>query len=295
MIIFLYGPDNYRSREKLKEIIESYEKVHKSGLNLKVYQKENLDFQDFKNQFQQSSMFQEKKLLVLEGALSDQKFREEFLKNKNIFLKTEEVVVFLEERKISSQNKLLKFLKKEAKCQEFKLLKGRDLRNWIEKKGINIGSRALTKLIEAVGGDLWRMENELTKLVNYKKGRIEESDVDLLVRSNSEGEIFQTIDAIAQRNKKLALSLLEGHLQKGDSPFYLLTMIDYQFRNLILAKLDSLIGFHPFVARKSRQLSRNFNLEELKKIHRSIFQTDLNIKIGRIKPEEGLKILIAGL
>jgi len=295
MIIFLYGLDNYRSREKLREIIESYKKIHRSGLNLRVYQKENLDFQDFKNQFQQSSMFQEKKLLVLEDILSDQKFREEFLKNKDIFLKTKEVIVFLEERKISSQNKLLKFLKKEAKCQEFKLLKDQDLRNWIEKKGINIGSRALTKLTEAVGSDLWRMKNELTKLVNYKKGRIEEDDIDLLVRSNSEGEIFQTIDAIAQRNKKLALSLLEGHLQKGDSPFYLLTMINYQFRNLILAKLNSLTGFHPFVARKSRQLSRNFSLKELKKIHRSIFQTDLNIKTGRVKPEEGLKILIAGL
>ena len=46
MIIFLYGPDSFRSKEKLNEIVLGYKKVHKSGLNF-VYFIGNTDCTNF--------------------------------------------------------------------------------------------------------------------------------------------------------------------------------------------------------------------------------------------------------
>ena len=68
MIFFLYGQDVYRSRAKLREIIEHYKKARKSGLNLKVFDFKKADFQDFKDVIRSVSMFNEKKLIILKNA-----------------------------------------------------------------------------------------------------------------------------------------------------------------------------------------------------------------------------------
>ena len=81
MLIFLYGPDSYRINRKLNEIIEQYQKIHKSGLNLRYFDLSDKDmvFQDFSDEFQQKSMFKEKKLIVLKNAFSHPGFQDEFL------------------------------------------------------------------------------------------------------------------------------------------------------------------------------------------------------------------------
>lgn len=312
MLIFLYGQDTYRSRQKLKEIISHHQKIHQSGLNLEIYNAQDLNFQTFRDEFQQISMFKEKKLVVLENVFSNQRFKEEFLKNKEIFLISKEIIVIFEEGKVLEGDKLTKFLKKNGKFQKFELLEKQRLKNWVkkefEKEKVEIEIRALEKLIDFVGNNLWQMTNEIKKLINYKKGNsIKEKDVELLVKAKPEAEIFETITAIAQKNKKKALKLIEKHLEKGDSPFYLLKMITYQFRNLIMVKtftsqgffgadtriISQRTGIKPYAVKKTIELTRNFSLEELKKIYRKIFEADLNIKTGKINPEEGIKMLIA--
>ena len=126
-----------------------------------------------------------------------------------------------------------------------------------------------------------------------------------MVRARIETDIFKTIDAIAKRNKKKALALLHKHSEKGDSPLYLLSMINFQFRNLLMikeksqkvhypqiGKLSKELKLHPFVVRKGLRLSENFSFEELKKIYQKLFETDLKIKTGQIEPEMGLDLLI---
>ena len=67
MIIFLYGPDSYRSRQKLNEILTHHKQTHKSGLNLRFFdcEEQNITIDDLKDKIQQTSIFKEKKRLVL--------------------------------------------------------------------------------------------------------------------------------------------------------------------------------------------------------------------------------------
>jgi len=313
MIIFLYGEDTYRTRQKIREIIERYKKVHKSGLNLKYLdfsKKESGDvsFLNFQDEIRQTSMFQEKKLIIITNSFLDAGFKEVFLEQKKDFEKSKDIVVFYEDGKVDKRDSLYKFLKKSAKCQEFELLGGLKLRNWIKKEfeeyKAEIEAGALEKLIEYVGNDLWSLSNEIKKLVNFKAGsQIKIQDIELLIRSKIETDIFKTIDAIAQKNKKKALKLLHKHLAKGDSPLYLLSMINYQFRNLLIIKdlierqkpyniIIKKSGLHPFVAKKNYFQSQQFTFLKLKKIYQRIFQVDLDIKTGRIEPETALDLLI---
>ena len=318
MIIFLYGPDTFRSRQKLNEIIEHYKKIHKSGLNLARIDMENNTFEDFKNQIETTSMFKEKKLIILENAFSNQNFIEKFLKYKKSF--GDNIILFFEEEAVDTKNLLFKFLEKNSKSQEFNFLKGDSLENWIKKEfqkyKIEIVPKAIQILVDFVGNDLWQLSNEIKKLATYSSGagipskarykggeKIEVKDIELLVKPKIETGIFKTIDAISERKKNKALALIHQHLEKGDSPQYLLSMINFQFRNLLEVKdmvernrpyyiILKKSKLHPFIVKKSYQQAQKFTLQQLKKIYQRIFQVDLAIKTGKITPEVALDLLI---
>lgn len=308
MFIFLYGKDTYRSRQKLKEIIEHYKKVHKKGLDLKYFNSERLNFQDFKDEIRTSSMFGQKKLVILVDVFTNSRFKEEFLKEKEIFKKTENIILFYENSSPRKGDPLFKFLKKYGKTQEFVILKGKKLGDWVkkefEKYKTQIDIQTQRMLIDFIGSDLYRFSNEIKKLVAFKRNKkINLNDVGLLIKPKIETDIFKTIDALASGNRKQALLLFHKHLQNGDSPFYLFTMIAFQFRNLLIVKdliekgydFNSVLEkskLHPYVARKTYWYAKNFEIKELKRIYQRLFEIDLKIKKGQIPPKVALDLLV---
>jgi DNA polymerase-3 subunit delta len=311
MIVLLYGQDTYSSRQKLQEIIASYKKIHKSGLNLTYFDAEKLKFEEFKDTFQQVSMFDEKKLAVLLNIFSNKDFKEKLFDNLSFFLDAKDIILLYEEDKILERDKLLKLLKKQAKAQEFPLLDGAKLRNWIKQEfakfKTEINSEVADKIIDFAGNDLWQISNEVKKLVSFKKGkRINVEDVELLVKPKIESDIFKTIDAIAAKNRKQALLLIHNHLEKGGNPVYLLSMINFQFRNLLMVKeliekqkpyyaIAKMTKLHPFVVRKSYQQAAGFSFAELKKIYQQLFEVDLAIKTGKMGSEAALDLFLSGI
>ena len=307
MIIFLYGEDTYRSRRKLEEIVAHYKEIHQSGLNLKYFDGNIVDFQDFKSELQTVSMFKEKKLLILTDVFSNQEFNDGFLKDAEWFVDSDNVILFYEEKGEFAHDRLFTFFKKHAQSQEFELLTGLKIKNWLKdeftKNKTRIDPMALETMVNFAGNDLWQLANDVQKLVAYKRGKeIETKDVRLFVKPKLETDIFKTIDAISLKNKKQALNLLHKHLEKGDSPLYLLSMINFQFRNILGVKdlaergepLSS-SGLKPFLARKSSEQARKFTYDELKKIYQKIFQIDYSIKTGKLDPQAALDLLIAEL
>ncbi len=318
MIYFVYGEDSYRSKRKLEEIILGYKKVHESGLNLIYIDAKEKDFKDFYNNLKITSMFAEKKLIILKNVFSDAKFQEDFLENVKNLEDIKDIIVIYEDEPADQRTKFFKALQKCAKCQEFNFLQPAILKKWIvqefEKnpakspdgdRGVKINPDALDLLVSYVGNDLWQMANEINKLSNYKEGSIvKKEDVELLVKPNLENDIFKTIDALASKDKKLALSLLHKHLDNGDNSLYLLSMIAYQFRNLLSIKemqelqkpygmIAKLCGLHPFVVQKSYYLCNQFSIEQLKKIYQKVFQVDSDIKTGKIEAELALDLLLS--
>lgn len=323
MVYFLYGPDTYRSRKKLNEIISRYKKIHKSGLNFSRLDLEKSDFLDFKNRAETVSIFSEKKLVVLEEVFSNKKFQKEFLdwvKKENSDKDKDRIIVIFEAGTSGLKDQdFLKELKKISKNQEFKLLGELQLKNWVlnwlkERKTL-IGNEALKKLIFGIGPDLWQMNNELKKLIAYRKSyavskkhplKILAEDVDLLVKPKIESNIFEAIDALSLKNKRRALMLFHRLLAKGENELYILTMIIYAFRNLIKVKselekktpfrvLSSKLGLHPYVVKKTLRSSQYFSFSELKKIYQKLLEIDIDIKRGKVDPRVALDMLILGL
>lgn len=323
MIYFIYGEDSYRSKRKLGEIIDGYKKVHKSGLNLIYVDAKQTSFNDFYSNFKITSMFAEKKLIILENVfgvakastskeekeVKDSEFQKELLENIKGLEEIKDIIVIYEDKMPDKRTKLFKSLIKQAKCQESAYLQPAALKSWVvaefTKNKVRINYDAIDLLISFVKNDLWQMENEINKLSNYRSADcVTKADVELLVKPNIENEIFKTIDALASKDKKQALFLLHKHIEDGDAPLYLLSMVSYQFKNLLIIKelqdaqnsypmVVKKSGIHPFVAQKSYYLCNQFSSEKLKKIYQKIFQIDLDIKVGKIEPELALDLLIS--
>jgi DNA polymerase-3 subunit delta len=319
MIYFIYGEDSYRGKGKLEEIVLGYKEVHKSGLNLIYIDADEpfgtaqgkKSFKDFYSNLKINSMFAEKKLIVLKNIFNDLSFQEKFSENIKNLEKIEDIIIVYEDKMPDKRTKFFKLLQKHATCQELNYLQPAVLKRWVakefEKNNIKINLDALDLLVNFVKGDLWEMANEINKLSNYKRsgsGLIKKEDIELLVRPNIENDIFKTIDALASKDKKLALSLLHKHLDEGEFPLKLLAMIAYQFKNLLVIKelqdmqqpYGSVIkksGLHPFVAQKTYYLCNQFTMAKLKKIYQKIFQVDSDIKTGKIEAETALDLLLS--
>ena len=311
MIIFLYGQDSFRSRQKLEEIVAHYKESGKSGLNLISLDAKDITFSDFYDNFKISSMFAEKKLIILKNVFANKNFQEDFIKEVKSIEELKDVVLVYESEEPDQRLKLFKALLKECKCQEFSFLAGLNLRKWaheeFQKSGQKVNMDALDLLLNYVGNDLWRLSGEISKLSSFKKdGTVKKDDIELFVKPRIELDIFKTIDALAAKNKKQALALLHKHLDGGEVPLYLLSMIAYQFKNLLIVKelaqkglmYASIVkksGLHPFVVKKTYYACNQFSFEELKKIYQRIFQVDLDIKTGKVEAETALDLLVSSI
>lgn len=313
MIIFLYGQDTYRSRGELRKIIEDYKKANLDWFDfvrIDTSDKETKVFEQIRQTTNTVSMFGSRKLIIIENIfLIDEELQEsvlEFLRYKNLETNKDIIIVFWSEE-VDKQNNLFKFFKTKAKCQEFGPLKGVQLRNWIknyvsEQDG-KIETQALDKLIEYVGSDLWRTNNEINKLVSYKMGDVRRPtsqaisivDVELLIRPEIDLKIFNLIDAMGYKNKNKALKLFKQYLEKGENENYVLSMFIYQIRNLIKVKAGGKLDMRYFVIQKSREQAKNFSFEELKKIYRRLLAIDLDIKTGRTDTTTALELFLTAL
>ena len=103
MIYFIYGEDSFRSKRKLEEIIEGYKKVHKSGLNLIYIDAKENTFNNFYSNFKITSMFAEKKLIILQDVFANKNFQEDFLNNIKALEELKDIVVVYEKEKPDSR------------------------------------------------------------------------------------------------------------------------------------------------------------------------------------------------
>lgn len=300
MIFFLYGPDNYRSRQKMKELKAKFlTDIDSSSLNLTILDGEKIKIEDFNSAVATPPFLARKRMVIVANLISGNKNKEinkqvvEILAKENLL--KDIILVFWEGDKVDERTSLFKRLAKEKYAQRFDLFKDQELKNWlrleVKHHGGSIAGGAIDKLVESVGNDLWEASSEIAKLVAYKdKKTIEAEDVTALVRGKFDDNIFNFIDAIAAKNQKLALHLLEDQLDSGANELYLLTMLIRQFRILLQVKslaagykissreVAEELKLHPFVAQKALYQIKNFSEKQLEEIYRQLLAVDVKIK-----------------
>lgn len=304
MFIFLYGNDIFRSTEKLKYLKEKFIEKNTSNASSSVFDfNENDSFEKMQSILRAESLFSSKKIIVIKSAINsaDKTTQDkivEYIESGDG--SNDNVLIFWEENEPRKNNKLFKTMISKCKSEKFDKLAGVNLSNWIkeefEARNITAGNSSINKLISFVGDDLFQMKNEIDKLSSFAKNKnLKEEDIELLVKSKVEANIFETVEAIGAKDKNKALKLFHDQIEQGDDPFYILSMYVYQFRNLlkigsfyfdgisdrdIIAKETKL---HPFVVQKGMQQLRDFSIQKLKLIYKELEKLDSGIKTGKVE------------
>ena len=206
---------------------------------------------------------------------------------------------------------MLARLKKEKYAQEFNLLDEAGVYRFaaeiIQKRGGKIQAAALRLLTDLVGNDLWQMSSEIDKLLAYvNNSEIKADDVEKLVLTKLDEDVFKLTDALGQKNKQLALKLISDQLKSGTSPTELLAKITWQFKNLLVVKsfmeqngsgypstrLTYQLGLHPFVIKKTLGQAKFHQLDDLKRNYQHLLKIDYKIKTSQINPEVLFDLLV---
>jgi len=317
MIIFFYGEDDYRLKSAVKKLKEKFISASLGDTNLAILDGKTAAYNEIVRQILAMPFLSRTRLVIIENFISLGKkdvhekiidFLTPSTSSGQAKVPSSTVLVFME-TKPDKRTALFKKLLKADKIQEFEFLEPEQLRRFVYRKVENrkadIEPEAVSKLIEYVGNDLWRMKNEIDKLISFSK-KITSENIELLVKSQVESDIFKMIDAIGQKNLKVALYECQNLLENGENELYILSMIVYQYRNLLIIKdlternrnlnswaLSKKAGLHPFVIQKTMAQSHNFGLGDLKKSYRTLLDFDLRIKTGKIEGRAALSLLLA--
>ncbi|MBI4092336.1 MAG: DNA polymerase III subunit delta [Candidatus Kerfeldbacteria bacterium] len=320
MIIFLTGPDTYRSRERLHALRDAFvKKYDPSGMNVVTLEGAGLKFEDFQQSAASQGMLSSRRFVMVKRPFeADRKTQDAiagFIGEKSV--PEETIVVFWSgEEKIKKRkgektepSRLEAVLSAIKHRQIFNELEPMKVERWmvsyVKDRGRTIEPAAAEKLASLVGSDLWLATNEMDKLMQGRS-KIRLADVNENLSATVEANIFEFVDALSRRQQREAMTLLEDQLASGANELYLLAMIARQIRILLgvadlvsrepnPATIASRMKLHPFVVKKALQQIRSFSQSELIAAHDHVVEIDQKMKSSGGDPRVLLELFVLRL
>lgn len=324
MIIRLTGPDTYRSHQRFRQLYQAFVDKHDPrGYNTVVLDATAVTLAEFRSALTTTGFLATKRFVGLNyydpaASVIDASTLAATLKP---YADTPDVIVVVREvaTKKARTSKAKKAPAKKTtkaaasnvaeKVETFPMLTEAELRTWLNKEvsadGGTIEPAAAAALMIACEKDTWRMASELQKLVTFAGSRpITPTDIELFVTAAASSDIFALTDAIGNRQRAIALRLLNRELSAGTHPLALITIFANHIRNLRLvqralaagqpvASLPTALDLHPFVVQKAVQQARHFTPEQLAGVHDRLLAIDYDIKTSPLEAETLLEMLLA--
>ena len=311
MLYFYYGEHSYLLAKHKRNVVG---RARSLGSLAAVFDEEKpLKIDTLRSALASCGLFQKESVVILDNLITAVSVSQLTSLKKlieNLGVSTSKTCnLYFFETKIDKKNSLAAFLLKKARSTECKVLAGRAFEEKLGEEakslGISVGPKEVSRVALFTNYDFWQSVNELTKAHLLCRGqKIEASDLLALPSGAAANDIFKTIDAMSRGDKKTAISLLGKHLQDGDSPFYILTMIAYQFRTILKIKSARESGMsleetakktklHPFVVRKCDGFASRLSRERLIALYKKIADIDHATKTGAIDIRTALDLFIA--
>ncbi len=329
MIIYLYGPDTYRSRQKLKVLVDKFKReIDPSGINIEYIDGATATTQEVERAIKTPPFLAPKRMVVIERILEnkDTAVGEAALDGVSQVPVDKVITLFWEGAVKQTKRKPAKATKKPSKvkpklgailekekfAQHFELLTPSQVKEFantlFKERAGTIERDALTVLVDTIGNDLWRLSNEINKLIAHANNKsIAVADVEKLVTSKLEQDVFALTDAISERRTADALRLISEQFSAGVAPLELLSTITWQIRTMIMVqdfisqngagyspeRVAAGLSIHPFVAKKIMRVVDRHSADTLKKTYHGLRNIDRKIKTSQENPQALLDLLVA--
>jgi len=213
-IYWLEGEEEYFIDKVMKYAESNILKESETGFNLSVFYGKDADWAAVINACRRYPMFAERQVVLLKEAqqMRDIEKLEPYIENP---LTSTIFVVSYKEKKVDGRTRLAKLLKEKGVVLTTKKLYDNQLPEWteelVESKELNISQKALMLLVDHIGNDLSRIENEIDKIaINLGKRKgITETDVEQYVGVSKDFNVFELQAALATKNLSKAIQIIQ--------------------------------------------------------------------------------------
>ena len=250
-----------------------------SSFNLSVFYGKDADWAAVINACRRYPMFAERQVVLLKEAqqMRDISKLEPYIENP---LPSTVFVVSYKEKKVDGRSHLAKLLKEKGELFSTKKMYENQLPEWarelVQSKGYEISQKAVMLLVDHIGNDLSRIDNEIEKiLVNLgTRKNITEDDIERFVGVSKEYNVFELQDALVKKDLAKAIRIIqyfESNPKAGPMQLVLSSLYNY------FSKIFSLFGMSDlsensvkplfygniFAARQALEAMRDFGYERV--------------------------------
>lgn len=185
-----------------------------ASFNLSIFYGRDANWPDVINACRRYPMFAEKQVVLLKEAqqMRDIEKLEAYVENS---LQSTVFVVAYKNKKVDGRTKFAKTLKEKCVLISTKKMYDNQLPEWtqemVQSKGLSISPKGLALLVDHIGNDLTRIENEIEKIsVNLgKRKTISEEDIEEFVGVSKEFNVFELQAALAKKDLSKAIRIIQ--------------------------------------------------------------------------------------
>lgn len=213
-VYWFEGEEEYYINKLVEYAEHSILPESEKAFNLTVFYGKDADWAAVINACRRYPMFAEKQVVLLKEAqqMRDIDKLEPYIQNP---LSSTILVVSYKEKKVDGRSRLAKLLKEKGELFTTKKMYDNQLPEWtselIASKGYKITQKALMLLIDHIGNDLSRIDNEIDKiLINLENRKnITEDDIERYVGVSKEYNVFELQDALSKKDISKALRIIQ--------------------------------------------------------------------------------------
>jgi DNA polymerase-3 subunit delta len=317
VVYLLHGEDHFSISQLIRKLEEKLGDPPTAELNTTRFDGTNLSMQELEAAASAIPFLTSRRLVIVHNLtrkLSKKSQQERFI-DLVARLPATTALVLVEQTALPDKHWLLTWAQsagERALTQRFSAPQGGELaarlRKYAADSGGEITPQAASYLSELAGENLLAATQEVNKLLTYVNFQrpVEVDDVENLAAfTSAQGDFFALIDAIGRGDGRKAMDMLRRLLEEQD-PLPLFFSLVSNFRLLLLTReiidtggsesaVADELHIHPYRAKKLSAHARKLTLSSLESIFKRLFEYDLQIKTGHIKPELALDMLVASL
>jgi DNA polymerase-3 subunit delta len=213
-VYWLEGDEEYFIDKALNYAEHSILNESEASFNLTVFYGRDAAWSDVINACRRYPMFGDKQVVILKEAqqMRDIEKLEAYIENP---LPSTVFVVAYKEKKVDGRSKLAKLLKAKAVLVTTKKIYESQLPEWtqelLQSKQLTITPKGLALLVDHIGNDLTRIENEIEKIsINLgKRKSITEEDIEEFVGVSKDYNVFELQSALARKDLAKSIRIIQ--------------------------------------------------------------------------------------
>ena len=309
-LYLLYGEEAYlrrQYRDKLRAALVPADDT----MNCSVYSGKDINASEVVDLAGTMPFFAERRVIIIENSGWLKSGNDQFLALVKAIPDT--TYLILVEEETDKRSKLYKAVTANGYAALCEMQDEATLRKWVmgllKKENKLITPEALTLLLDKTGTSMENIRREVEKLVCYKyyDEGITASDVEELCIVQIQNQIFDTVEAVAQKKQKQALKLYYNLLALKEAPMKILALIARQFNMLLQVKEMKSKGYHEsdiakqtglnpyYLKKKYIPQAAQFKQAQLETALKACVEAEEAVKTGRMPDLLSVELIIVSL